>query len=175
MMVIINKNSKYMWDYFMKTKDQVYEKICEWLEKEVGIHRGRDSANYEITLFSDQGRRLRRRAGSTECCRALVDIHHCTTPLQSGGLGRCQKWLLVKCCNLIYLKRSEKNPVEWLPLYIIVFLQFASLQGRTGSQLLRNNILPGRRWSWPDFNRLVSNVGLPEEAYTWSSICRQEW
>ena len=44
-----------MWDYYIKTKDQVYEKLCEWLEKEVGIHRGRDSANYEITLFSDQG------------------------------------------------------------------------------------------------------------------------
>ena len=45
-------------------------------------------------------------------------------------------------------------------LYIIVFHQFASLQGRTGSQLSRNNILPGRRWTLPDYNRLVSNVGF---------------
>ena len=67
MMVIIDTKSKYVWDYFIKTKDQVYEKICEWLEKEVGLHRGRKSANYEITLFSDQGRRLRRRVESTEC------------------------------------------------------------------------------------------------------------
>ena len=32
-MVIINKKSKYVWDYFIKTKDQVYEKICDGLKK----------------------------------------------------------------------------------------------------------------------------------------------
>ena len=42
MMVIIDTKSKYVWDYYIKTKDQVYEKICEWLEKEVGLHRGRE-------------------------------------------------------------------------------------------------------------------------------------
>ena len=42
MMVIIDTKSKYVWDYFIKTKDQVYEKICEWLEKKVGLHRGRE-------------------------------------------------------------------------------------------------------------------------------------
>ena len=40
MMVIIDTKSKYVY-YFIKTKDQVYEKICEWFEKEVGLHRGR--------------------------------------------------------------------------------------------------------------------------------------
>ena len=40
MMVIIDTKSKYVWDYFIKTYDQVYEKICEWLEKEVGLQRG---------------------------------------------------------------------------------------------------------------------------------------
>ena len=55
MMVIIDTKSKYVY-YFIKTKDQVYEKKCEWFEKEVGLYRGeRKSANYEITLFSDQG------------------------------------------------------------------------------------------------------------------------
>ena len=55
MMVIIDTKSKYVWDYYLKTKDEAFDKICEWLEKEVGLHRGRESANYEITLFSDQG------------------------------------------------------------------------------------------------------------------------
>ena len=57
---------------------------------------------------------------------------------------------------MIYLKRSGKTPVGWLPLYIIVFYQFASLRRRTGRHLLRNNILLGRRYH----NRLVSNVGF---------------
>jgi hypothetical protein len=34
MMVIIDTKSEYVWDYCIKTKDQVYKKICEWLEKE---------------------------------------------------------------------------------------------------------------------------------------------
>ena len=42
MMVIIDTKSKYVWDYYIKTKDQVYEKICEWLEKEVVLHRERE-------------------------------------------------------------------------------------------------------------------------------------
>ena len=65
-MVIIDSKSKYVWDYFIKTKDQVYEKICDGLRKRL-FYTGGESANYEITLFSDQGRRLRRRAGSTVC------------------------------------------------------------------------------------------------------------
>ena len=40
MMVIIDTKSKYVWDYYIKTKEQVYEKICEWLENEVSLHRG---------------------------------------------------------------------------------------------------------------------------------------
>jgi hypothetical protein len=43
------------WTITSKLKDEEFDKICEWLEKKVGLHRGRESANYEITLFSDQG------------------------------------------------------------------------------------------------------------------------
>ena len=42
MMVIIDTKCKYVWDNYIKTKEQVYEKICEWLEKEVGLHRERE-------------------------------------------------------------------------------------------------------------------------------------
>ena len=45
MMVIIDTKSKYVWDYYLKTKDEAFDKICEWLEKEVGLHRRRKSAN----------------------------------------------------------------------------------------------------------------------------------
>ena len=41
MMVIINKKSKYVWDYFIKTKDQVYEKICDGLRKRLS-YTGRE-------------------------------------------------------------------------------------------------------------------------------------
>ena len=29
MMVIIDTKSKYVWDYYIRTKDKVYEKICD--------------------------------------------------------------------------------------------------------------------------------------------------
>ena len=54
-MVLIDMKSKYVWDYYTETKGQVFDRIQEWLEKEIGLLRGRDHSNYEITLFSDQG------------------------------------------------------------------------------------------------------------------------
>ena len=72
MMVIIDTKSKYMWDYYIKTKNQVYEKLCEWLEKVVGLHRGRESANYEITLFSDQGEAHSKKV--EEACRRKYGV-----------------------------------------------------------------------------------------------------
>ena len=41
MMVIIDTKRKYVWDYFIKTKDQVYEKIPGTLAKGLaGAHFG---------------------------------------------------------------------------------------------------------------------------------------
>ena len=54
-MVIIDNKSKYVWDYYLKSKDQAFDKIKEWLENEIGLLRGRDNSNYEIVLFSDMG------------------------------------------------------------------------------------------------------------------------
>ena len=54
-MVIIDNKSKYVWDYYIQTIDQAYDKIKEWLENEFGLLRGRDNSNYEIVLFSDIG------------------------------------------------------------------------------------------------------------------------
>ena len=47
MMVIIDSKSKYVWDYFIKTKDQVYEKLCDGLRRGWPTPGERESANYE--------------------------------------------------------------------------------------------------------------------------------
>jgi len=41
-MAIIDVKTKYVWDYYLETKDQVFEKIQKWLEKEIKLLRGRD-------------------------------------------------------------------------------------------------------------------------------------
>ena len=54
-MAIIDNKTKYAWDYYLKTKDQCFECIHEWLEGEVATMRGRTKGDFEITLFSDLG------------------------------------------------------------------------------------------------------------------------
>ena len=54
-MAIIDTKTKYVWDYYLKTKDQCFECIQEWLEGEVQTMRGRTKGDFEITLFSDLG------------------------------------------------------------------------------------------------------------------------
>ena len=51
----IDVKTKYVWDYYLETKDQVFEKIQEWLEKEIKLLRGRDPSGFEVVLFSDMG------------------------------------------------------------------------------------------------------------------------
>ena len=52
---IIDTKTKYVWDYYLKTKNQCFECIQEWLEGEVQTMRGRTKGDFEITLFSDLG------------------------------------------------------------------------------------------------------------------------
>jgi hypothetical protein len=54
-MAIIDVKTKYIWDYYLETKDQVFEKIQEWLEKKIKLLRGRDPSGFEAVLFSDMG------------------------------------------------------------------------------------------------------------------------
>jgi transposase InsO family protein len=54
-MAIIDVKSKYIWDFYLKTKDQVYPKLKEWLETETAAHLGRNPSEFEIVLFSDKG------------------------------------------------------------------------------------------------------------------------
>ena len=54
-MAIIDVKMKYVWDYYLETKDQVFEKIQEWIEKEIQLLRGKDPSGFEVVLFSDMG------------------------------------------------------------------------------------------------------------------------
>ena len=36
-MVIIDNKSKYVWDNYLQTKEQAYDKIKEWLENEIDL------------------------------------------------------------------------------------------------------------------------------------------
>ena len=54
-MAIIDVKTKYVWDYYLETKDQVFEKIQEWLKRETKLLRGRDPLGFEVVLFSDMG------------------------------------------------------------------------------------------------------------------------
>ena len=45
-MAIIDNKTKYVWDYYLKTKDQCFECIQEWLEGEVATMRGRTKCDF---------------------------------------------------------------------------------------------------------------------------------
>ena len=66
-MAIIDVKTKYAWDYYLETKDQVYEKIQEWLEKEIQLLRGKNPLGFEVVLFSDMGEAKSNRV--EELCR----------------------------------------------------------------------------------------------------------
>jgi hypothetical protein len=49
-MTIIDVKSKYVWDFYLETKER--------LATEIAAHRGRDSSGFKIVLFSDKGEAL---------------------------------------------------------------------------------------------------------------------
>ena len=51
-MAIIDVKTKYVWDYYLETKDHVFEKIQEWPEKKIKLLRGKDPSGFEVVLFS---------------------------------------------------------------------------------------------------------------------------
>jgi hypothetical protein len=52
---IIDVKTKYVWDYYLKTKDQVFEILQKWLKKEIKLLRGKDPSGFEVVQFSDMG------------------------------------------------------------------------------------------------------------------------
>jgi transposase InsO family protein len=54
-MAIIDNFTKYVWYYYLVTKDQAFNAIAEFLEEEIQALRGRDRSDYELVLMSDLG------------------------------------------------------------------------------------------------------------------------
>jgi transposase InsO family protein len=52
---IIDTFSRYVWDYYLKTKDEVYSVTSDFCETEVVRLRGRDESTYELVLISVLG------------------------------------------------------------------------------------------------------------------------
>ena len=52
-MAVEDVKTKYVCDYYLETKDQVFEKIQEWLEREIKLLRGRYPSGFEVVLFTD--------------------------------------------------------------------------------------------------------------------------
>jgi hypothetical protein len=55
-MVIIDNKSKYVWDYYLKSKDQAFDKIKEWLENEIGLLRGERQLKLRDRTLQRHGR-----------------------------------------------------------------------------------------------------------------------
>ena len=70
-MAIIDTKTKYVWEYYLKTKEQCFESIQEWLEGEVQTMRGRTKGDFEITLFSDLGEAESKRHTNTATSMVL--------------------------------------------------------------------------------------------------------
>jgi hypothetical protein len=54
-MAIIDVKTKNVWDYYLKTKDQVSKKIQEWLENEIQLLHGKHPSGLKVVLFSNMG------------------------------------------------------------------------------------------------------------------------
>ena len=63
----------------MESKDQVFQKIQDWLEKEIGLLREKDPSTFEVVLFSDMSEA--KSANVEEACRKY-------------GVRRDYNWLL---------------------------------------------------------------------------------
>ena len=67
-MAIIDNKSKYVWEYYLQTKDQAYDEIKEWLENEIGLLRGRDNSRVRCGQATNE----RLHTGGQCICGALV-------------------------------------------------------------------------------------------------------
>ena len=53
--IIIDTFSKYVWTYFLITKDEVFEILSDFCETEILKLRERDKGNFALFLMSDLG------------------------------------------------------------------------------------------------------------------------
>jgi hypothetical protein len=108
-MTIIDVKSKYAWDYYLETKDQVYPKIQEWLAKEICAYRGRDPSRFEIVLCSDKGEALSKQVES-KCIK--YGVHRETTAGYTPAHNAfVERWLRTNAemsrCQMLQYKLND--------------------------------------------------------------------
>jgi transposase InsO family protein len=99
--IVIDTYSKYVWTYFIVTKDEVYSVISDFCETENDKLRGRDTGSFELFLISDLGEAHSKKifklcsqhgmvkqntAGYTPQVNAFVERYFRT----NGEMSRCQ-------------------------------------------------------------------------------------
>jgi transposase InsO family protein len=89
-MAIIDVKKKYVWDYYLETKDQVLEKIQEWLEKKMKLLCGRDPLGFEVVLFSDMGEAKSTRV--EELCSRYGARRETTTGYSPAHKAFVERW-----------------------------------------------------------------------------------
>ena len=89
-MAIIDVKTKYVWDYYLETKDQLFEKIQEWLEKEIKLLRGRDPSGFEVVLFSNMGEAKSNKVG--ELCSQHGVRRETTTGYSPAHNAFVERW-----------------------------------------------------------------------------------
>jgi hypothetical protein len=92
-MAIIDVKTKYVWDYYLESKDQVFQKIQERLEKETGFLRRKYPITFVVVLFSDIGEAKSSKV--EEACRKYGVKRETTT-----GYLHTLKGGFVKCRNV---------------------------------------------------------------------------
>jgi hypothetical protein len=108
-LLIIDVKTKYIWDYDLETKEQVFEKIQVWLEKEIKLLRGRYPSGYEVVLFSDM-----REAKSTrveELCSQYSVQREPTTGYSSAHNAFVERWFRTNAeisrCQMLQYDKDE--------------------------------------------------------------------
>jgi hypothetical protein len=93
-MAIINMKTKYVWDYYLESKDQVFQKIQEWLEEEIALLRGKDSSTFKVVLSSNTGEA--KAAKVEKACRKYGVRRETTTGYSPAHNAFIERWF---CTN----------------------------------------------------------------------------
>jgi hypothetical protein len=106
-MAIIDNKTKYVWYYYLKTKDQCFECTQEWLEGEVATMRGRTKGDFEITLFCDLGEAESKMVH--KLCNQYGVVKRSTAWYTPEHNAFVERWFrtnaeIMRCYSMIHLK-----------------------------------------------------------------------
>ena len=102
MMAIIDCHSKYVWDFYLRNKTEVFGIISEWLKREIKPMSSTRSQSFEMFLVSDLGE-AHTHAIINECKSYNVTKlsvpganTHNSMPYKNGGLEQFAQCLPVR-------------------------------------------------------------------------------